>query len=256
MAVTVASAKQFVDRADIPPALRSRDALPPAAALAFDTAKTQAALVGSDIVSFVQGVTPERREAIVNSSMLAQLVAKKKIADPTQLFAWYDSYFDTLSNIGWVIQDKSFAEYVEKSQNFQAHEAILAVATVLLGPAPTALAIVKTTIEALEKMSTDSPFLTLFDRESGHARTAKFQISLGEQTPDGQFFVTLMAFALEAKSTVTQVLFFKAKSSEARLRHSSGKVTINTAVLDAVGPTIKQKLSDHAVDFVKQLPDL
>src|SRR5689334_6372013 len=111
MAVTVASARQFVDRADIPPAVRSRDALPPAAALAFDTAKTQAALVGSDIVSFVQGVTPERREAIVNSSMLAQLVAKKKIADPTQLFAWYDSYFDTLSNIGWVIQDKSFAEY-------------------------------------------------------------------------------------------------------------------------------------------------
>jgi hypothetical protein len=255
--ITAASAREFVARAEIVPAARTRDAEPSSAvAMAFDTAKNQAAVVGSDIVSFVQGVTPERREAILNSSMLAQLVAKKKISDPTKLFAWYDSYFDTLSNIGWVIQDKSFAEYQEESQNFEAHEAILAIATLLLGPAPTALAIVKTTIEALEKMGTDSPFITLFDRESRRARTAKFQISLAEQGPDGQFFVTLMAFALEAKSTLTQVLFFKSKSSEARLRHSSGKVTINTSVLDAVSPAIKQKLTNHAVEFVKQLPDL
>jgi hypothetical protein len=255
--VTVASAREFVTRAEIVPAVRSRDAAPSAAvALAFDTAKNQAAVVGSDILSFVQGVTPERREAILNSSMLAQLVAKKKISDTTKLFAWYDSYFDTLANIGWVIQDKSFAEYEEKSQNFEAHEAILAIATLLLGPAPTALAIVKTTLEALEKMGQDSPFLTIFDRESRRARTAKFQISLAEQGPDGQFFVTLMAFALEARSTLTQVLFFKSRASEAKLRHSSGKVTINTSVLDGVGPAIKQKLADHALEFVKQLPDL
>src|SRR5262245_27665318 len=105
-AITVASAREFVARAEVVPAARTRDAEPAAVALAFDTAKNQAAVVGSDILSFVQGVTPERREAILNSSMLAQLVAKKKITDSTKLFAWYDSYFDTLSNIGWVIQDK------------------------------------------------------------------------------------------------------------------------------------------------------
>ena len=256
-AVSVASARDFVARAEVVPAARTRGATGSTTVdLALETAKNQATLVGSEIVSFVQGVTAERREAIINSSMLAQLVAKKKVADSTRMFAWYDSYFDTLANIGWVIQDKNFAEYKEKSENFEAHQAILSVATLLLGPAPTALAIVKTTLESLQKMDEDSPFLTLFDRESRHARTARFQISLAEQAVDGEFFVTLMAFALEATSSVTQVLFFKSKANEAKLRHSSGKVTINTGVLDGVAPAIKQKLADHAAAFVKQLPDL
>jgi hypothetical protein len=47
-----------------------------------------------------------------------------------------------------VIQDKNFAEYAEyeKSQNFEAHQAILSVATALLGASPTALALVRTTL--------------------------------------------------------------------------------------------------------------
>jgi hypothetical protein len=254
---SVASARNFVARAEVAPAPRTRGAAAPAAAgLALETARNQAAVVGSDIISFVEGVTADRREAIINSSLLAQLVAKKKVAEATNLFAWYDAYFDTLANIGWVIQDKNFAEYREKSENFEAHQAILSVATTLLGAAPTALALVRTTLESLQQMNEDSPFLTIFERESRHARTARFQVTLADRDAGGQFFVMLMAFALEAKSAMTQVLFFRSKKNEAKLRHSSGKISINTTVLDGVGPAIKEKLADHAAAFVKQLPDL
>ncbi len=76
--VSVASARQFVTQAEIPSVPRTRDlGASPTVDLVFDAAKSQAAVVGSDIVSFVKGVSAERREAIVNSSMLAQLVAKK-----------------------------------------------------------------------------------------------------------------------------------------------------------------------------------
>ena len=68
--------------------------------------------------------------------------------------------------------------------------------------------------------------------------------------------MTLMAFGLEAKSTVTQVLFFKVKASEATLRHYSGRLTINTAVLDGIREQIQMKLSGLASDYVKTLPDL
>jgi hypothetical protein len=255
--VTVGSARAFVDGAQIPKAMRTRDAgAAGAAALVFDAAKDQAALVGSDIVSFAQGVTPQRREAIVNSTLFAQLVANKKSVNATDMMGWYSAYFDALTNIGWIIQDKGFAEYHEKSQSFEAHKAILEVAATLLGAAPTALAVVKATLDSLQNMAADSPFLAIFDRESQHAKTARFQVSLVEQQPGGEFFVTLMAFALEAQATLTQVLFFKSKKSEASLRHASGKVSMNTPVLDAVSPTIKQKLVDHAAAFVKQFPDL
>jgi hypothetical protein len=264
--VSVKTAREYVARASIPAprkptkALRrTRGAEPEpttTVALALDTAKTQAAVVGSEIVSFVSGVTAERREAIINSSLLAQLAASKKVPDATRIYEWYEAYFDVLTNVGWVVQDKGFAEYKESGTNFETHKAILAVAAVVLGAAPTALAIVTSTINALHEMDQSTPWVTIFDRESHRARTARFQISVAEQDADGQFFVNLLAFGLEASSDVTQVLFFKVKKEKAKLRHYSGKVTINDAVLDGVSDAIKAKLVDHSKDFVSQLPDL
>ena len=211
--ISVASARRFVETAELPPVYRRLD-VGPAVDLVLDTAKNQAAVVGSDVVSFVSGVTAERRAAIIDSSLLAQLVAKQKVGDPSRIYDWYDAYFDVLTNIGWVVQDRSFAEYHEQHANFDAHQAILVVATALMGAAPTALALVKTTLDALQSMDASSPWITIFNREGQTARTARFQISLAEQDPNGQFFVTLMAFGLEAKSTITQVLFFRSRASE------------------------------------------
>jgi len=224
--------------------------------LNFDQVKNQAAVVGSDIVSFVKGVTPERREDIVNSSLLAQLAAKKQVSDPGRVYDWYNAYFDVLTNIGWSVQDRGFAAYSEASDNFQAHEAILKVAASLLGPAATTLAVVQATLDALTSLSADSPWLAIFNRESQSAQTARFQVTLAEQGEDEQFVVSLMAFGIEAKATLTQVLFFKFKSSEASLKHYSGKVTINTHVLANVRDLIKTKVAAYAMDYIKALPDI
>jgi hypothetical protein len=250
-------ARGYVQQAELPAPMRSRDAatidtLP----LSFDTARNEAAVVGADAISFVSGVTAERREAIIDSSLLAQLVAKKKVGATTDIQAWYDAYFDVLANIGWVVQQKDFAEYHQETQNFEAHEAVMAVATTLLSGAPTTLALVKTTLDALHSMSADDPWITIFNRESQSARTAHFRISLAEQDEAGRFFVTLMAFGLEANSTITQVLFFKLTKNAATLRHCSGKVTIDTAVLDALRPDLRAKLVQHSRDYVRKLPDL
>jgi len=175
----------------------------------FEQTKDQAAVVGSDIVSFVKGVTPKRREDIINCSLLAQLAAKKQISDPARIYVWYNAYFDVLMNIGWSVQDRGFATYSEASENFEAHEAIMKVAASLLGPAATTLAVIKATLDALKSMSADSPWISIFNRESQSAKTARFQVTLAEQGAEDQFLVSLMAFGLEAKATLTQVLFFQ-----------------------------------------------
>jgi len=252
---SVANARRFVEALRLRPTPRAGDAPPQSAVdLALDAAKDQAAVVGSDVISFVSGVTAERRAAIIDSSLLAQLVAKKTVGDPSRIDDWYDAYFEVLTNIGWLVQDRSFAEYREQHSYLDAHQAILAVATALLGTAPAALALVKATLDALRSMDADSPWITIFSRECQAARTARFQISLAEQDPNGQFFVTLMAFGLEATSTVTQVLFFRASASEATLRHFSGRVTISTDVLDGVRDAIRAKLAGVAADYVRLLP--
>jgi hypothetical protein len=253
--ITSKTALEFVRTAELPPAPKAV-ALEEAATFDFDKAKDQAIVVGSDIISFVKGVTEERRQDIVNSALLAQLVANEKVTNPTHVFTWYGVYFDTLTNIGWTIQEKQFVDHVESSQNFEAHKVIIDLATSLLGPQAAALQVVKSTLSALEKLDQDSPWITLFSRESQFVKTARFQVTLAEDAPDGGFLVSLMAFGLVAESKVTQVLFFKFKSNDVRLKHSSGKVTINTTVLDAIRDAVSQKIAKFSGDFVRGLPDL
>jgi hypothetical protein len=254
--VSVSAALEFVRTAELPTVPRGLEALEAVADFDFKKAKDQAMVVGSDIVSFVKGVTEERRRDIVNSALLAQLVANKKVSADVDVLKWYDTYFDALTKIGWVIQSKQFASHVEQSESFAAHEAILAVATILLGPSPAALAVVKATLDAVKSLDKDGPLITLFDRQSQHASSARFQVTLAEQEEGGQFLVTLMAFALKAQARVTQVLFAKFRSGEVKLKHASGSVTINTTVLAAIRPAVEQKLAGVADKFIKGLPDL
>jgi hypothetical protein len=255
---SIIGAKEFVTSVELPdpPPLNlnvSKDIFD------YDTAKQQAVVVGADVIAFVKGVTPEQRNDIVNASLLAQLVAKKKVAKPSTLTAvkdWYDEYFDVLSRIGFAIQDKGFVEYREASDSFEAHEAILEVATALLAGTPGAVALVKTTLAALQKMSSNSPWITLFNRESQSANTARFQVSLVNEDENGSLLVLLIAFGLEARTTLTQVLFFKFHTNDVTLHHHSGKVTINAQLLAGVRDQIAGKLVAYMSDYIKGLPDL
>jgi hypothetical protein len=252
----IARSRQFVRSAILPPPPPATRAAGDAgtAEVALEAGKAQAAVVGSDLLSFATNVSPQWRQDLINCSLFAQLWAKAEVADPKRIFDWYDAYFGALQQLGWMVQDQGFAVYVETSQNFSAHEAILKVAAGLLMPSASSLALVKTTLDALASMDADSPFITLFSRESQQASAARFQISLAEQAADGGLSVALMAFGLEAKSTLTQVLFFKSLASQATLRHCSGKVSINTALLEQLRPDLAEQLKDHARSFIRKLP--
>jgi predicted naringenin-chalcone synthase len=101
---------------------------------ALQAGKAQAAVVGSELVSFATHVAPQWRQDLINCSLFAQLWAKAEVADPKRIFDWYDAYFGALQQLGWMVQDQGFAVYVETSQNFSAHDAILKVAEGLLMP--------------------------------------------------------------------------------------------------------------------------
>jgi hypothetical protein len=113
--------------------------------------------------------------------------------------------------------------------------------------------VVTKTLESLKKLSDDSPWITLFHRESRSANTARFQVSLAEADDNAGLLVTLMAFGVEARAQVTQVLFFKFKKNDATLHHHSGKVTINSMVLTGVRDDIARKLSGFTREFVAGL---
>jgi hypothetical protein len=245
------TAREFVASCELPPAPVAFEISK--GVFDYDTVKAQAAVVGAQVIAFAAGVPAQAREDVASAALLAQLVAKKKVPAPTTLAsvtAWYDAYFDTLSHIGFAIQDHGFAAYSQASKSFEAHEAILEVAAALFAGAPAALAVVTQTLEALKKLPSSSGWIRVFNRESQSANTARFQVSLVGQDNDGSLFLSIIAFGLEAKTTLTQVLFFKFQSNEVRLENHSGKVSINAQLLEGIRDQMTAKLAAHASDFI------
>lgn len=250
---TLSTAREFVDAIELPAVYDLGFESVDDTTVNFDEVKNQATVVASEVISFVKGVSVERRQDITNCALLAQLAADHKVADRNQVFEWYEAYFDVLSHLGWTIQDQGFTAYEEEADGLEAHEAIIKVATVLLGPAPTALSVVTSTLEAMKSMEADNPWITIFDRESRTAQTARFQIALAQEEENGQFLVTIMAFGLKAESTLTQVLFFKIRSDKAKFKHSSSRVTINQIVLDGIREKVRVKLIGRTSGYIDSL---
>ncbi len=251
-------ARAFVAQVDLSdlPEHEARFFDEPPAAFAPDPAKDQSAVVGSSIVCYRKGVGAEHRRAINDSSLLAQLVANKTVPDQSDIPAWYDAYFNVLTTVGWVLQERGFSRYDAASDNADVHEAILSIAAGLLGgPATTAYEVVKITLDTLQSLGDASPWLTLFTRESRRAHAACFQVSLVEEGAAG-FRASLMAFELDASSTLNQILFFKITSASATLRQYSGRVAIDDDVLAAVSNDIAAKIAAFTAGYVKGLPDL
>lgn len=222
----------------------------------FDKAKSQAQVVGSGVFSFAQGVTEDVREAISDSALLAQLAANKQASADDRPLDWFTAYSKVLQNVGWTIQESGWADYTAKGTAVEVNEKIIEVMTVVLGSAPAAVAIVTATINALKAMNADSPWITIFSRESQKARISRFQIGLVEKGDGSDVFVALLACLIEANNDITQVLFFKFKNAGASFKANSGKVSINRSALTDLGPSIRNKIRAYQTDYLSTIVNL
>jgi len=222
----------------------------------FDKAKNQAQVVGSGVFSFVTGVTTEVREAISDSALLAQLVANKRIDVGSEPLKWFKTYFEVLQNVGWTMQEGGWDDYSTSGTAVEVHEKIIEIMTAVLAPAPAALAIITSTVNALKGMNPDSSWITIFSRETQKAKIAKFQIGLVEKEEAGDVFVSLLMCLIEADKTITQVLVFKFKQDRAKFQANSGKISINRAALVDGGPGIRAKIRAYQADYLSSITDI
>jgi hypothetical protein len=247
-----ASARQFVNNVDLPDAPEfgiERGGDP--TALPVYEAKEQAVAVGSQIAEFSKRVPAPLRPAISNSFLLAQLAANKHLSKTGgNSRDWYAKYNEVLANIGWVVEDSGQSMKEVKGSGLQVHQEILPLVTAALGPAVAAAAIVTATLKGLANMNKDSPWITLFDHQSQRAHANQFQVAYIDAPQSSMPVITLAGFELDAKRSVTQVLFFKVSSAEAKLRHYSSKVSMNQGVFDAVQGAVQQKVASFVAGYV------
>jgi hypothetical protein len=113
--------------------------------------------------------------------------------------------------------------------------------------------VVASTLESLHELS-QGTWVTIFQRESQSAKAARFQVTVAEPAPQGGVATSLMAFELAATKTLTQFLFFKFRSVDVELRHSSGRVAIDASLLVGLAPAIAKRVVDYLQSYVANIP--
>jgi hypothetical protein len=222
----------------------------------FDKAKSQAQVVGSGVFSFAQGVTAEVREAISDSTLLAQLVANKKVNVELAPLDWFIAYSEVLQNLGWTMQEGGWSDYTARGTAVEVHEKVIEVMTAALSPSAAALTIITATLNALKAMNPSGSWITIFSRETQKAKIVRFQVGLVEKEESSDVFVSLLACLIEAENNINQVLFFKFKNARASFKADSAKVSINRAALTNLGPTIRNKIRAYQTDYLSSIQDI
>jgi len=253
--VTADQASDFLRDAQLPvPRSGDERGIAEATQPKFDSANDESVVVGSGMVSFKSGMSQPRRAAVANSLLLAQLVLKKQGVTPESP-NWFHEYASVLANLGWLVETSDMSDYVTSDDGLDVHKAIEAVALALLGPGALAAAapLIKIALDALASMNSNTPWITLFNRETKSVNTASFQLALTDSAAEDKLTVSMMAFSLNSSMDITQVLFFKVSKNDAKLRQVATKAEINTSVLDSVQDTLRDKVTAFTTNYLSEV---
>jgi len=252
------TARQFINSIDLPDEpdliLERGEATALPAALPSYGSREQAVAVGSQIAEFTQKVPAALRPAISNSFLLAQLAANKEVAkNGGDTLKWYAKYNEVLANIGWVVEGSATSLKVVEHSGLQLHKEILPLIAVALGPAVAAATVVATALNGLANINKDSPWITLFDRESQRVKANQFQIAYIDAPNRAAPTVSLACFELDASRSITQVLFFKFSEQQAKLRHYSSTLSMNQGIFESVQGAVQQRVASFVAGYVASI---
>jgi len=214
----------------------------------------QAVVIGSQIAEFAANVPSDLRPHISNSFLLAQLATKKAMEQSSGgTRQWFDKYLEVLTSIGWVGEAVAEAGHEVSGDTLQAHKEIISVIATALGPAAAAASIVLAALNGLKEMSKDSPWITLFDRQSQTRTVQQFQIAHARAEDSAAPEIILACFELSASASVTQILFFRFSSSDAKLNHRQAKLSMNESVFEAVKDLVQDKIAAHVSRLIRAM---
>lgn len=248
---TVAAARTLIQMAELPALLGLGADEPAGGGLpAFDPARPQALVIGSDVVSFTIGIEADFRQAIADCALFAQLVALNKPGTAGDAMKFFDAYLTSLAGLGWLIQARDTATIKLRTDGFDVHSAITGVITAFLEPIAGAAKVILAVLDGLHKMDPSQPFITLFNKRSHAQKISRFQFTYVHDDPVHGLCAEIAAFALNAEVGKTQVLFFKLSKDSSSLSRSLGTLSIDTAALKEIRPNLAAKVRDFRTRMI------
>ncbi len=215
------------------------------------TEPASAAVVGQAVIGFVEGMSQQAREDVLDTVTYATLAADKRYNVVTQNGEWYSTFRAVMTRaLHWASQDIAFVSHSSREQVVTMDKigldliasSITAAAT---GGAagPLLLQIAGDAVEALRKQ--DEP-VSLFNRRTRKPGGARFLIGGCNESRDG--VIALAVGAVEAKTEISvgNVLFFNWNSVAVDLNRSADVFVFHQSLYAQRRERVRQALLEAA----------
>jgi len=210
---------------------------------------------GGATVAFGPNVTDAEQESVNNALQLAQRAAIKAVGGDEhkgdRLERWYDKYCEVLGHVGFDTRKEARRKVEVKDVAFSVDAiAIELLASVL---EQDAVAIAKTTLDALRKLKKDDEMIKVFDKHSKLTDYGSFQSSVVVKDESGAIIIGTAVVVVHVDDNVTNLLFFHFGSRTNKVHEAARRFVFNQSIYDQVAEAVKNKLGKDAKKFVMNI---
>jgi hypothetical protein len=204
------------------------------------------------LVAFVTGVTKQRREDVLDSTLLAQLAATKAFDRYTQADNWYKKYVEVLETAcSWVAQEFKFSRYELTGSTFTVQDVVLKIIEAIASGSEKKA--VEQTLAALKALSDKDGRLVLFDQSSQKDGNGNFQIAACAESTEG-VAMKIGAFHFSSQQQTTRFLWFGYSTSSTQIFTGKEAMTLNERSYAQHRAKIIAKLGKKIDEYIDDLP--
>lgn len=216
----------------------------------------QAAIAGSNLLAFAEGVSRQNKEDVMDSFLFATLAANKEFNPETQSQQWYAHFNKALATMGWFSTNWSYSRYRSTHQRFSMEQAGLeilgsAIAAAAL-PGPASLAMLKVAADAVEALKVQDKPLRMFERQTKTHKGANFRIGACMESADGTVNLAMGAVNFSGDSAVTNVLFWEWNSTAVETFRGEDHLVLNSRIYASVRKRVQERLRKNAESAIDE----
>jgi hypothetical protein len=218
------------------------------ATVPIDTDELNAAIMGSGIAGFLEGMSKRNKRIVKNTFMYADIKALMKYPAEDQKEQRYKLFMATMGRLGWVILQDGYIrhETTEKRltmANIAAQIIGTAVAGVV-GGSGVGVALTKLAGSTLETLKKEPEVMRLFEQNAKKGSGGSFAMASCAQDADGEIMMAMGAIQYHTRQSATGVLFGDWSTSEISIYKGISRMVMEDEDYQPVEHLVVKELTD------------
>ena len=215
----------------------------------LDLDKLPAGVVsGTTLIDFSAVADQTVRAGVSLAMLFANRVATKAMKAADDEDDWLANYTTNLSQLGFQVAGLAIVDSKFKKTGLRVHKAIIPFLTMAFGGGAVG-PIILAGLKNLQEMDSNSPWITLFDREARRFKARELHFA-AVSSSETDTTIRYAVARLNVDVSETNILFFKLTNAEAHFESSTTTMAANNGMLALMEPKLRERLAGLSASFI------